>query len=195
MQDKNIIYSCIRGEAEAWQRFVQRFSGLVAWSIRERLTKSGYAFTNSDVEDIHQETFLSIYHNNKLKQLKDISKITAWVSIIAGNIAINYIKRVKGRLSEKSVSLFEKIEPDLTVADTLESHSPNAREQVDKKLTSETLAKIIESLNPKEKIILNLYFTYENTIEEIAQLVNLAQGTVASIITRTKKKIKERLKY
>lgn len=193
-QDKIIIDGCIKGRAEAWERFIQRFSGLLMWSIKARLEKARYSFTDEDAQDIHQEVFLSLYNSNKLSGLKDTSKIAAWLSIIAGNIAINYIKRVKGRVAEKSVSLFEEISAYLTIADTLKTDDPGADEQLDENLQDEILAGSIETLNPKEKLILNLHFVYDNTIDEISQTLNLSQGTVASIIRRTREKIKQRLK-
>ena len=192
-QNKTIIDGCIKGRSEAWEKFVQRFSGLVMWSIRERLARSAYPFVNSDVEDIHQETFLSIYRDNKLRQLKNISSIATWVSIIAGNIAINYMQRIKGRLPGESTSLFEEISPGLTIADTLESKKPACDEQIDSKIVKNLLTSIIKSLKPKEKIILNLYFVYENTIEEISKTLDLPEGSVASIIKRAKERIKKYL--
>lgn len=180
----------------AWNKFVEEFSGLVAWSARARLAKNDYFFTNADVEDIHQEVFVSLY-SGKLKQLKDKSKLAAWLAIIAGGIAVSYMRQ-KGIVAQKSVSLFDEITCDegqgLSIADTLEDNGPPLREQIDKRLQEEMLADTIESLNPKEKIILNLHFVYENGIKEIAQNLDLPQGTVASIIARAKDKLKERLK-
>ena len=193
-QDIKIIQGCINGRPDAWEKFVERFSGLVMWSVKSRLSKVGAYFSEEDLEDIHQEIFLSLYNTNKLKQLKNPSKIAAWLYIISGNIALNHIRCKKDRLMQKSVSLFEEIAAGegstLTIADILESKDLPLAEQIDKKIKQEILEKLVESLNPKEKIIFNLHFIHENTIEEIADNLSLAQGTVASIIRRLKEKLK-----
>ena len=197
-QDKKIIDGCIKGSDKAWKKFVRRFSGLVLWSAKSRLVKSGRTFTNNDLEDIHQEVFLSLYKNNNLSRLKNASKIAPWMAVLSGNIALNYIQRAKGRIAEKSVSLFEETHENessaFTLGDALQAKTPHAAEQIDEKLKKEALDNAIESLNPKERLILNLYFVYENTVREISQNLNLAQGSVASIINRAKNKIKEDLR-
>lgn len=181
---------------DVWNKFVKQFSGLVAWSARQRLTKSGYCFSDADIEDIHQEVFVSLY-NGKLKQLKDESKLPAWLAIISGGAAISYMRQ-KGLVAQKSVSLFDEVTCDegssLTIADTLEDNNLSLYDEVDKKLRRETFAEMVESLNPREKIILNLHFTYENSIKEISHNLGLPEGTVASIIARAKDKLKARIK-
>jgi len=190
--DKNIIKGCLKGQANAWEKFTQRFSGLVKWSIKTWLDKYGYSYTASDTEDIAQEVFLSLYHKNKLKQLKDTSRIAPWLSIIAGNAAVNYMERVKGKIAMKSISLFEETDSELTIADTLESNAPDIRQEIDEKLKQEILLKEIERLNPKERLMLSLFFIYRNTISEIAKHLNMPQGTVSTTINRIKERLRQK---
>jgi len=193
-QDKKIIQDCIANQAPAWEKFILRFWGLVMWSIKTRLVKTSYKYTDSDTEDILQEVFCCLYSENKLSQLKDLSKITGWLYVLSANKAINYMKRTKGLVAEKSISIEEKItsspENNITIADTLHDRNLNPIQQLDLKLKKEILSDIIESLQPKEKLVLNLYYLYENSVKEIALSVGLAQGSVASIISRAKDKIK-----
>jgi len=193
-QDKKIIQDCINNLSPAWERFIRRFSGLVMWSIKTRLLKTSYKYTDSDTEDILQEVFSCLYSENKLSQLKDISRITGWLCVLSANKAINYMRRTKGLVAEKSISIDEKItsgpENNITIADTLHAKTLNPIQQLDLKLKKEILADIIESLQPKEKLVLNLYYLYENSIKEISLRMGLAQGSVASIISRAKDKIK-----
>ena len=191
--DKNIIEDCVSGQKGAWGKFVQHFSGLIIWSIKSRLLKFGLTFTKDDVEDIHQEVFLCIYKDNSLNRLKDISKAASWLSILAGNIAITYIRQ-NGCVVNKSVSLFEEIAQNqdcaLMIADKLQSENPLPAENIDKNIQEETLANIMECLQPREKLILSLYYVYDNTINEIARNLAIPQGSVASILARVKDKIR-----
>lgn len=192
-QDKNVIEGCIKRRPGAWDKFVRQFSGLVMWAIRQRLARAGFDFTNSDAQDIHQEAFLCIYKNNKLSQIRDASKIASWLAVLSGNIAVNYIRRARGRLAEKTVELSCEMAENAGhgLADALEADCPAVDEQIDGELQKEILNRAIESLKPREKIILNLYYICENTVKEISENLNLSQGTVASIIARTKDKIRE----
>ena len=191
--DKDIIDGCVKGESGAWEGFVRRFSGLVMWTVRDRLAKAGYPFTEQDTEDIHQEVFLAIYNKNRLKYLKDTSRVAPWLCVISSNTALNYIKS-KGRINRDAIPSSEETGPGITLIETFVSKEMPADRQLDEKLKKEIVCEAIESLKPNEKIALNLYLVHENTISEIAQILNMQQGTVSSIISRAKDKIKERLK-
>jgi len=186
-QDIKLARECINGSPTAWNEFVERFSGLVMWSIKDRLSKSGYRFTNNDSEDILQEVFLSIYKENKLARIKNLSKIAPWIVVLSGNIAINKIIQIKGGLISGHI-----IEDSaLTLSDILEDKTPSALEKIEQNEQENIISEIINSLKPREKIIINLYYNNTNTINEIAGLLNMHQGSVASIITRARKKIKK----
>ena len=183
-KDAKIIANCIKGDKNAWNEFVERFSGLVMWCIKDRLSKSGYTFNNYDLQDIHQEVFLCIYKENKLAALKDHSKIAPWLSVVAGNIAMNKIKHIKGgNISEKSVPL-----PDI-----LEDKTLSPVEIIDQAEREAIIAGAINCLKPREKIIINLYYANNNTIKEIASFLNMRQGSVASLVARARKKIKKNM--
>ncbi len=196
-QAKRLIDGCLKANQGAWESLLDKFSGIVIWSIRQRLNVSGYLFSEQDVEDLYQEVFVSLYKNNKLSQLKDPSRLACWLSILAGNIAVNYARDQKWRMREKSVPLSSDItgqkDGSLTIADILETNQPGADCQIDKEITEAALARAIESLNSKEKLILNLYLGYENGLKEIAQFLRMPQGTVASILARAKKKIRRKM--
>ena len=193
--DANIIAGCIKGDTSAWNEFVERFSGLVMWSIKNRLSKSGYNFNNQDLQDIHQETFLSIYKENKLNSLKDRSKIAPWLSIVAGNIAMDTIRRVKGGvISEKTVPLSEDIDDaDLKLSDILKDETPDAAEKMEQTEREITVRKAISYLSVREKIAINLHYANNNTLKEIALLLNMRLGSVSSLIVRARKKVRKNM--
>jgi RNA polymerase sigma-70 factor (ECF subfamily) len=187
--DKTIIDGCIKGKPGAWEEFVQRFSGLVIWAIRDKLSRAGLPFTQQDTEDIHQEVFLAV--SNKIKSLKDPSRVAPWLCVISSNAALNYMKN-KGRINIEAVSSSEE-GGGRALIETLASGETSIAQRLDEKLKKQIVTEAIETLAPKEKIVLNLHLVHENTISEVAQILDMQQGTVSSIVKRAKDKIKEYL--
>ena len=59
--DRNLIQRCIDGDAEAWSEFIDRFSGLAYWAINRILNKYNRTYLASEIEDIYQRLFSSIW--------------------------------------------------------------------------------------------------------------------------------------
>lgn len=69
--DRELIKRCIDGNAEAWSKFVNRFSGLIYWAIKRKLAKYGRHYLISEVEEIHQRLFVSVWEKKSLMTVSE----------------------------------------------------------------------------------------------------------------------------
>ncbi|MFA4991940.1 MAG: sigma-70 family RNA polymerase sigma factor [Candidatus Omnitrophota bacterium] len=176
-----LVERCIKGEDKAWKEFVGRYSGLLRYSARMRLLRSGLAFCQQDIEDIAQGVITEILEKRRLNEVRDRRKITAWLSIMAQTRALNYMRQKKERLLGRDE--FYRIE-NMSAADA---------GRVDEELMG-GLEREIEGLGPREKIILKLNIVYGKTHRETAEFMNLPVNTVSTIIARNKGILREKLK-
>ncbi len=178
----DLIEQCIRNEEKAWGKFIERFSGLLYFSARERLKRNGFVFGKQDIEDIVQSVFLEIWEKRRLEEIRDRKKITAWLSIMAQTRALNYMmRRRKERLLREEE--FYKIE-DLKV---------DSPQEADDGLSLK-LEGLIDGFDAREKIICRLNMIYGKKHREIAGFMKMSINTVSTIIARKKKLLRERLK-
>jgi len=198
MADKDIsnealVRLCVAGDSKAWGIFVERFSSLVFWSIRRRMQRIGANISNRDIEDIHQETFLYIWKNEKLADVKNPSKITLWLSAVAFSRTNRYIEKTQQHATLE-ISLFENIgSEDIALVDTINSKDHLASEQVDNKELGQFIIEIIETLPAKDKVVISLHYLYDKTLREIAENTGLPQGTVSTVVNRARETIKTHL--
>ena len=176
-----LIERCIRREDKAWEEFIERFSGLLFYSARERLRRSGFTFRQQDVEDIVQAVFLEIWEKGRLEKVRERKKITAWLSIVAQTRALNYMRQKKERLLHQEE--FYRI--DNIEADKSSDLSESAMFE---------LEAAIEGFDGREKIVLKLNIIHGKKHREIAKFMNIPINTVSTIIARKKKILKEKLK-
>jgi RNA polymerase sigma-70 factor (ECF subfamily) len=175
-----LIERCIRREEKAWEEFVERFSGLLHYSARERLMRSNIMFNQQDVEDIVQAVFMEIWERSRLKEVQDRKKIKAWLSIMAQTRALNYMRKKKERLLPKE---------ELFRLEAIEANAAAYNERL-----SEELESVLEDFEPRQRLMLRLNIIYEKGHREIAEFMNIPINTVSTIIARKKKILQERLK-
>ena len=176
----NLIERCIKREEKAWSEFIDRFSGLVYYSARERLRRNGFSFNEQDIQDIVQNVFIDIWEKSRLAEVRERHKINAWLSIIGQTRALNFMRKKRERLlSEEELFRVENI-----VSDSSKEYS----------VEMEELEKAIENFPPREKIILKLNMLHGKTHKEIADFMNMPINTVSTILARRKETLKKLLK-
>jgi len=177
----DLIERCIEREEKAWSEFIDRFSGLVYYSVRERLKRNGFGFSDLDIQDIVQNVFIDIWEKSKLAEVRERHKIKAWLSIVSQTMALNFMRKKRERLlSEEELFKVENI-----VSDKKENYKAELMEE---------LERAIENFSPREKIILKLNIINGKTHKEIADFMNMPINTVSTIIARRKELLRKKLK-
>lgn len=176
--DRGLVEKCINGDAEAWSEFVDRFSALIYWAIRRKLNKYDCAYLMSEVEDIYQRLFVSIWEKKSLAGISKRDNIAPWLIVLASNATIDYIR--KKRFEENFLR------------GTLESEAaPDKKSDVFLQENKRLIDEAIKFLSEKEKAYLEYNYTVGKKHREIAEIFNTSINTVSSIIARAKVKIKK----
>jgi RNA polymerase sigma-70 factor, ECF subfamily len=177
----DLIERCIKREEKAWLEFINKFSGLVYYSARERLRRNGFSFNEQDVQDIAQAVFMEIWEKSKLEEVRERSKIKAWLSIIGQTRALNFMRLKKERLLR---------EEELCCVDNLVSdQGSECRAEL-----VEELENAIKDFSSREKVILKLNIIHGKAHKEIADFMKIPINTVSTIIARKKELIRKKLK-
>lgn len=174
----NIVEKCIEKDPIAWAEFVRRSSGLMMFSIKKVLREYSPMGLDEEAKDILQNILMSIWTNNKLAGIKVKDTIDYWLAITARNATINHIKIKKKEVLIKDTSYFENIPFNI------EENRDFDKDAIQK------IKNIYSSLSGRDKLLFNLYFYKEMSLKDIAKIINAPIGTVSSVITRIRKKIK-----
>lgn len=123
-------------------------------------------------EDAVQETFLKVYR--ALPSLKEATGEKAWVMKIAVNTCRDmrrsaWFRHVDGRVTPEAFSESQ------TMADEAD----------------DGLARAITALSPKLREVILLFYYQDMKLHEISQILNIPMSTVASRLSRARKKLKE----
>ncbi len=190
--DLKLVEACINKDLIAWAIFIRKYSNLIAVSIDNRLKKYGFTLTRQDIEDIQQNILTSLWKDKKLESVKNRKDISYWLAIVSGNMAIEYLRNKQNIEAIKSVSLHEKID-EKELAQIIPSGKSDPRDELSKNELSEKINSSIERLPTKEKLIAKLNILHDKKYHEIANILNLPEGTISSYMKRAKEKLKKAL--
>jgi RNA polymerase sigma-70 factor, ECF subfamily len=129
-----------------------------------------------NAEDITQDAFIKAFQS--IHQLHDSEKFGAWLSVIASNLARNYLKREKRMI----------ITDDLPAYDTGDSDS-NTETEALRSLETDRVRKAIKELPPEHYQVIVLQYYDDLKVEEIARLLKISPGTVKSRLFRARQKL------
>ena len=134
-------------------------------------------FSNEDIEDIIQETFIKAYKS--LNIFDDDLKFSSWIYQIARNATIDAIRKKQSR--PQSVYFEEDDILKLFQSDIDVHMQTEVRNHLD------IMRKIIDDLPYKYKEVLILRFLEDKNYEEIMDIIQKPKGTVAALINRGRK--------
>lgn len=180
MQDELLIRRAQRGDADDFEQLLLEHQKNV-YNLCYRM-----AGNPDDAMDLSQETFLRAWRC--LDQYQFASAFSTWLYRLCSNICIDFLRR---RRRQQTVPLtFEDAdgeEQTYAVPDA----QPLPEEQVELKLTRETLAAAMAQLLPEHRAVLQLRVVNEMSYEQIADVLDIQIGTVKSRLSRARNQLKK----
>ena len=168
----DIFQRCKKGDAKAQRILYDLFKGKLMGLCRR------YTRSRDEAQDILQDAFIRIFTN--LDQLKSPDKLQSWMKSITVRTAINYYHKGKGR-----VLMFADIE-------TISNNEPIHKSSVEH-LTDEYLISLVNALPDGCRIIFNMYAIEGFSHSEIAEMLQISEGTSRSQFYYAKHLLREKL--
>ena len=136
--------------------------------------------TAEDAEEVYQDVFVKVFRNiNKYDAEK--SSLRTWISRIAYNESISFLRRKSLPVIyyEDHEGEAEKLS-ETEVDETFGKPSPE---------TVQLIRAALKHLPPDEKAIITMFYYEEMSLKEIAFVTESLPTTIASKLSRTRKKI------
>ena len=180
MQDELLIRRAQRGDADAFEQLLLEHQKNV-YNLCYRM-----AGNPDDAMDLSQETFLRAWRC--LDQYQFASAFSTWLYRLCSNICIDFLRR---RRRQQTVPLtFEDADSEEQTY-AVPDAQPLPEEQVELKLTRETLAAAMAQLLPEHRAVLQLRVVNEMSYEQIADVLDIQIGTVKSRLSRARNQLKK----
>jgi RNA polymerase sigma-70 factor (ECF subfamily) len=168
--DHKLVERCLQGDDTAWETVV-RFYG-------KRLFNLSYRYTGrkDEAEDLTQEILIRVYQNLKSYR-PDAGSFQNWILRVARNLIIDHYRQVR-RYPQTGGS------DQLEVTPVADDKMPDPERAAEQGEASQFLERGLQSLSPELKETVILRDIEGMTYQDIADLLNIPEGTVKSRINR-----------
>jgi len=172
--DAELVARCRTGDDEAWELLVERFARYVHAILTRAFTLGEHA-----AEDAFQEVFARAYE--QLHSLRDDGAVRPWLAQLTRRIAIDVL-RADAREQAREVAEIERVE---AVAD----------DTLDRLEQALSVRAALAELPDHCTEILDRFFARDESYATIGAALEIAQGTIASRISRCLSKLREKLEH
>lgn len=172
-----------QGDRDAFAALVERQQGKV-YNLALRLTGSA-----EDAADVAQEAFLKVWRG--LPSFQGESSFSTWLYKLTSNAAIDFLRRrARQRGAESPLSLDEE---DNGLAALTPDSAPSPQEQLEHRELQAALAEGLKRLSQEHRQALSLRLA-GLSYAEIAQALEVEEGTVKSRIARARLSLRNYLR-
>jgi RNA polymerase sigma-70 factor, ECF subfamily len=170
--DQSLVSRCLRGDEAAWEELVRQHT--------RRVYGLCYRFTNSgqEAQDLTQEVFLRVFRTLRTFHSAEGSFAT-WLARVTRNLLIDHYRRTRQeRVTDSIEEQLPMLEEEGAAASARPDHVVAGRE------ASEILQATLQKLSPDLREAVILRDLQEMEYREIAEVLQIPEGTVKSRINR-----------
>lgn len=170
--DKSIIVKASEGDFASFEQIYRVYSGFV-YNIALRFTRG-----QEDAAEVTQDVFMAVYR--KLKSFEFKSSFRTWIYRITANLAINRIKKLSRQRQGRS-----EYNDSIVIGITPSEHDEN----IEKEERQAVINKMLDLLNPEQRICITLRHIEGLSYEEIAETLKVNINTVRTRLKRAREKL------
>ena len=158
---------------EGFKMLVVKYQKRLYWQIRRMV------LSHDDADDVLQNTFMKVIRH--IEGFKEQSSLYTWIYRIASNEAINFLHSRQRQTKEATLGLVSAAS-----VDQHDNHSPEAM--------LDLLARAIDTLPEKQKLVFNLRYYDEMPYHQIAEITETSEGALKASYHLAVRKIEDFLK-
>lgn len=172
-----LVEACLAGNQQAFGTIVERYQSLICAIAYSATGDLGVS------EDLAQETFVTAW--KQLGELRDRTKLRAWLCGIARNLTNNWIR-------QRTRDIVGRAEP-LDEARETSSMAPSPREHAIAKEQEVILRRALEQIPETYREPLVIYYREQQSVQRVAEALELSEDAVKQRLSRGRKMLKEQV--
>jgi RNA polymerase sigma-70 factor (ECF subfamily) len=177
-EDRMLIVRAKGGDSQAYESLVRKYQKSIYY-LCHRMTGA-----HQSADDLSQETFVKAYFS--LPKFKEEMNFFTWIRKIAVNSTLNYLK-------------VRKREKPLVENHDFSSHNPGSQssempqERLERIHMVKKFKQALDLLPADQRAIFVLRVFEHQSYKDIAQILNIPEGTVMSRLSRARQKLRQEM--
>jgi RNA polymerase sigma-70 factor (ECF subfamily) len=177
--DRELLEHCLNGEPLGWQKFVDRFMGLVVHVINHTAQCRSTNLSAADREDLAADVFLTIVDNDMavLRHFRSKSSLATYLTVIARRVVVR--KLVEGRSAMPLGDMVAQAEAE----------DEGLERRIDDR---EEVSRLLGELRGPEADVVRMYHLEGKSYQEISRTVGMPENSVGPMLSRVRAKLRRR---
>jgi RNA polymerase sigma factor (sigma-70 family) len=179
MTESELINGCVKQDSACQKQLYEQFYGkMMAVCVR-------YAKNWDEAKDILNEGFMKVF--TSLRNFGNTGSFEGWIRRIIVNTAIDHLR--KNRHEYLIVNTVYADQAGISKVDEVDE------EDIFRNIRQEDIIKAIQELSPAYRTVFNLFVMEEFTHKEIAEKLDISEGTSKSNLSKAKFNLKKNLAH
>lgn len=172
---KEIVDGCSRGDRDYQQMlYKQMYSKMLTICYR-------YSKRPEEAKDLLQDGFIKVFE--KINKFNFKGSLEGWIRRIMVNNAIDYYRKNKNKYAISETH----VEEDMLVDENEDD------ENLFKELNAKEILACVQELSPSYKVVFSMFVLDGFSHKEIAEELNISEGTSKSNLAKAKRNLRELL--
>jgi RNA polymerase sigma-70 factor (ECF subfamily) len=176
--DRQLLQNCLQHAPESWERFVDRFLGLVVHVINHTAQSRSIQLATHDAEDLASEVFLTILADDYalLRRFRGESSLATYLTVVARRVVVRELLKRKA-----VVSLHE----------SHEEHPHSHDTPADDVLNRDEVEQLLTHLDEGEAKIVRMHYLEGKSYDEISTTTGMPSNSIGPTLSRAKAKMRK----
>ena len=176
--DRELIQRCLDQQPDAWNNFVDRFTGLVLHVINHSAQCRSIVLSQADREDLAADVMYAFVKDDYavLRRFRGKSSLATYLTVVARRVVVRSLVRGRGATPLGSVA-------ESNLADDPE---------VERRITEQDqVQRMLEQLDQSDAEVVRLYHLEGKSYQEISQTTGMPAGSVGPVLSRARDKLRQ----
>ena len=183
LEAARLFERCAGGDADAWNTFREQYGPLLESIVRRAMPRYAAPGTEEAAEDLVGDTLSALLakEGEKLRAYDPRYRPSTWLSLLAATAVRDALRRA-GRFPRP-------IPPEEIARQALQADSGPADLASDRE-EAERLRQAVSTLPDRERLALRLQYEDGLRMAEAARVLRMPEGTLRSLLTRARRRLR-----
>jgi RNA polymerase sigma-70 factor (ECF subfamily) len=177
--DRRLLEGCLQQTPQSWERFVDRFLGLVLHVVNHTAQARSMTLSEADREDLAAEVFAAVVQDDFaiLRRFRGQSSLATYLTVVARRLVVRQFAARAVPASLQSVR-------DGLLSDP--KHSNPEKRMSDR----EEVERLLARLNGTEADVVRMYHLEGKSYREISAIVGMPENSIGPTLSRARSKLR-----
>ncbi len=178
--DRSLLQRCLNRQPNSWEKFVDRFLGLVVHVVNHTAQARSLDLSSADQEDLCSEVFLALLQDDLavLRAFRGECSLATYLTVVARRIVVRQLTRQEGQAKLQQAVASIDDHPETNGSD---EHRIQNQDEVNR---------LLEGLDDRDAQVIRMYHLEGYTYGEISSSTGMPENSIGPTLSRARARMK-----